>query len=394
MRTRNTGTYLLQAESLEPRTVPAGFVLSAAQPGEASLVRVLDGTTGAVKTQLDAFPGYTGGLLAAAGADRNKDGLPDRIAVGTRGGTTPHVKVFDASGNLLQSLFAYDAGFLGGVNVALGDVTGDGKDDVVTGAAAGTSPHVKVFDGTNAAEVRSFLAFDAGFKGGVNVGAGDTNKDGKEDVIVGAAVGTAPHVKVFDGASNALTKSFFAFDGAFVGGVRVSGGDLNRDGLDDIIVGAGPGAGSHVKVFKGDDLSLLNSRIVFEDGYTGGVYVGVSDVSGSGRDDLVVERTGGTARFRAFDDNGLDGPGHDLNDDRGGVAAQKIEGTVIAVNVAAGQLAIRLANGSVVTVAAGPGTKVERNNALATLAAFKVGDRGEAELPASGPALKIEAVGV
>ncbi|MDY3555762.1 VCBS repeat-containing protein [Gemmata sp. JC717] len=313
----STRSIQLHVMGLESRLVPAGFVLSESQPGQAAIVRVFDGTTGAVKTQFVAFAGYTGGLFAAAGADRNRDGLPDRIAVGTRGGTTPHVKVFDGSGNLLQSFFAYDAGFLGGVNVALGDVTGDGRDDVVTGAAAGTSPHVKVFDGATSATLQSFMAFDDGFKGGVNVGAGDTNRDGRDDVIVGAAAGTSPHVKVFDGRNPGLLKSFFAFDGAFVGGVRVAGGDLNHDGLDDIIVGAGPGAGSHVKVFKGDDLSLLSSKIVFESTYAGGVYVEVNDVSGNGLDDLVVERASGGARFRAFDDNGVDGPTHDLNDVNG-----------------------------------------------------------------------------
>jgi hypothetical protein len=307
----------LGVDALERRDVPAGFALSAALPGAPALVRVLDGTTGAVVSQIDAFPGFAGGLYAAAGADRDGDGLPDRIAVGTRGGAGPHVKVFDGSGNVLQSFFAYDPGFLGGVNVALGDVNHDGTDDVVTGAAAGTSPHVKVFDGVSSATLQSFLAFDDGFRGGVNVGAGDTNRDGFDDVIVGAAVGTAPHVKVFDGRTRDLLQSFFAFDGAFVGGVRVAGGDLNHDGQDDIIVGAGPGAGSHVKVFRGNDVALLSSRIIFEDTYHDGVYVGVSDVSGNGQDDLVVERASGGTCFRAFDDNGIDGPAHDLNDDNG-----------------------------------------------------------------------------
>src|SRR5688572_24568243 len=100
-------------DALERRDVPAGFVLSAALPGAPALVRVLDGTTGAVLRQFDAFPGYTGGLYADAGADRNGDRLPDRIVVGTRG-VTPHVKVFDgASGAVLQSFLAYDPRFRG-----------------------------------------------------------------------------------------------------------------------------------------------------------------------------------------------------------------------------------------------------------------------------------------
>lgn len=395
-----------RVEELEPRTVPAGFVVDAPERGEASVVRVLDGTTGAIKVQFDAFPGYTGGLNVDASNDRNGDALPDRVVVGTRGGTTPHVKVFDGSGNLLQTFLAYDAGFLGGVDVALGDVNNDRIEDVITGAAAGTSPHVKVFDGATGVTVRSFLAFDAGFQGGVNVDDGDINDDGFDDIVVGAAVGTSPHVKVFDGRNLNLLRSFLAYDGAFVGGVRVSGGDLNGDGQDDIITGAGPGAGSHVKVFRGSDLALLSSKIVFEDGYTGGVNVFVNDSSGNGRDDLIVERASGVVRYRAFDDNGVDGPFHDLFDDiyddnggavggtnGGSVTGQKVEGTVVAVNAAAGQVQLRAASGALVTVAAAPGAKIERNDESTTLAAFKVGDRGEAVLNTSGLALKIEATG-
>ena len=298
--------------------VPAGFVLDAPRTGEAAIVRIRDGTTGAVKMQFTGFEGYSGGLYADASDDRNNDDLPDRVVIGTLGGTTPHVKVFDgATGTLLQSFFAYDAGFLGGVNVAFGDVNRDGVNDIITGAAAGTSPHVKVFDGTTGSELRSFLAFDEGFRGGVNVGSADINRDGFDDIVVGASVGSSPHVKVFDGRTGSTLQSFLAFDGAFAGGVRVAGGDLNHDGQDDIIVGAGPGAGSHVKVFRGNDLAVLNSRIIFEDSYRGGVYLEVDDVSGNGLDDLVVERTSKLGRFRSFDDNGIDGPGHDINDDHG-----------------------------------------------------------------------------
>ncbi|MBM3980989.1 MAG: hypothetical protein FJ304_12020 [Planctomycetes bacterium] len=399
----------LKAEALEARTVPAGFILDAPEPGEAAVVRVLDGTTGAIKVQFDAFPGFTGGLTGDASNDRNGDGLPDRIAVGIKTGGPPHVKVFDGSGNLLQSFFAYDTTFLGGVDVGLGDVNDDGVEDVITGALGGNAPHVKAFDGRDGHLLHSFLAFDAGFRGGVNVDDGDTNNDGADDIIVGAAIGAAPHVKVFNGRTGSELQSFYAYDGAFVGGVRVSGGDLNGDGRDDIVTGAGPGAGSHVKVFRGDDLGLLSSKIVFEAGYAGGVDVFVNDSNGNGSDDLIVERTG-LVRYRAFDDNGVDGPFHDLYDDvyddnggasgggsgsgnSGGITGTKVEGTVVAVNAAAGQVAIRTRGGTVLTVAAAPGAKIERNDLHTTLAAFKVGDLGEALLGTTGLALKIEAYG-
>ena len=77
------------------------------------------------------------------------------------------MRVFDGrSLALLRSFFAYDQGFMGGVNVAAGDVNGDGKADIVTGAGPGAQPSVKVFNGANNTVLRSFLAIDESFRGG------------------------------------------------------------------------------------------------------------------------------------------------------------------------------------------------------------------------------------
>jgi hypothetical protein len=114
------------------------------------------------------FPGFAG-TVTLASADLTGDGVPDLVAAAGAGGG-PHVKVRDgASGSELASFFAFDPAFRGGVNIAVGDVTGDGTPDVVAAAGAGGGPHVKAFDGRSMAEVRSFFAHDVAFAGGVNV---------------------------------------------------------------------------------------------------------------------------------------------------------------------------------------------------------------------------------
>jgi hypothetical protein len=241
-------------------------------------VKVFDGNSGATVHSFFAFdPAFQGGVFVAAG-DVNGDGTAD-IIVGADAGGGPHVKVFDGKSlQLLHSFFAYDAAFGGGVSVAAGDVNGDGRADIITGTAAGFT-HVKAFSGSSSELLVSFIAY-SGFQGGVYVAAGDVNGDGKADIITGAGPGAGPHVKAFDAASNALLASFFAFDGGFIGGVRVAAGDVTGDGIDDIIVAAGPGAGPHVKAFKGDTGLLVHSFLVAAPSFNGGVFVAAGDVTG------------------------------------------------------------------------------------------------------------------
>src|SRR5439155_41844 len=112
----------------------------------------------------------------------------------------------------LQSFFAYAPNFSGGVHVAAGDVNGDGRADIVIAPAGGMSgPQVKVFDGTNGNLLQSFFAYAPNFHGGVFVAAGDLNGDGKDDIITGAGAGGAPQVKVFDAVTLQAIDSFFAY---------------------------------------------------------------------------------------------------------------------------------------------------------------------------------------
>src|SRR5262245_26567616 len=62
-------------------------------------------------------------------------------------------------------------------------------------------------------------------------------------LMTGAGQGGGPHVQVFEGVPRVLAHSFLAFPPAFLGGVHVALGDVNGDGVPDLIVGAGPGGG-------------------------------------------------------------------------------------------------------------------------------------------------------
>ncbi|MBX9584661.1 MAG: FG-GAP-like repeat-containing protein [Gemmataceae bacterium] len=124
-----------------------------------------DGTT---RFSIDPYPGFTGGVHVAAG-DLNGDGLADIVTGAGPGG--PQVAVSDGgTGVILRSLFAYDPTFRGGVSVAAGDVNGNGIVDIATGVGPGGGPNVNIFDGATSAVLQSFYAYDPAFTGGVFVG--------------------------------------------------------------------------------------------------------------------------------------------------------------------------------------------------------------------------------
>src|SRR4051812_2468817 len=64
-----------------------------------------------------------------------------------------------------------------------------------------------------------------------------------------------------------------SLSGVFTGGVSVAAGDVNGDGILDLITGAGPDGGPHVKVISGATGQQLNSFYAYEPGFTGGVFV-------------------------------------------------------------------------------------------------------------------------
>ena len=225
------------------------------------------------------------------------------ILVAPDRGGGPNIRIFDAAGNLLQSYFAYDVNYLGGVRVALGDINGDGTPDVITAPEAGAPSNVRVFNGIDGqplpGPLGSFLAFDPGFLGGLYLAAGDVNGDGKSDIIVGADAGAGPNVVIFDGATGQPFRSFFAYDPAFLGGVRVAAGDVTGDGRADIITGSGS-ATPHVRIFNGLTSAMIASFFAYDPGFQQGIFVAAGDVNGDGRADVITGTGVGPPHIKAF----------------------------------------------------------------------------------------------
>jgi hypothetical protein len=256
---------------------------------------------GAVLARFLAYdPSFTGGVHVAVG-DINGDGVDD-VITGPGSGGGPHVKVVDgtrlgqllpngeiADSALLYTFQAYDESFRGGVYVAAGDINGDGRADVVTGAGDGGGPAITIFDGKTGSLMYTMLAYEDSFRGGVTVAVGDVTGDGRDDIIAGSGPGGGPSVAVFDGANREKVGSFYAYDPNFRGGVNVAAADLDGDGVAEIITGSGLGGGPLVGLYrgaKGSQVGVLN--VASRAGAVNGLRVAAADVTGDGRADLIV----------------------------------------------------------------------------------------------------------
>jgi len=293
------------------------------------------------------------------GSDFNGDGIHDFIvgayqnddAANLAGsayiffGSTSLSGTFDLSGGV-QSPDVTILGKAGGDRLgrsvsSVGDVNGDGFDDIIVGAhqnadaaatagaayiffGAGNLSGTKSLGGGESADVTILGKAGVDRLGDAVSGVGDVNGDGFDDVIVGAyfnddGPGTgAGAAYIFFGASDLSgTKSLGegqSADVTILGKVAndnlgdvVSGvGDVNGDGFDDIIVGAplnddgpGTGAGAAYIFFGASDLSGTKSLgegqsadITIlgkaDSDNLGGAVSGAGDVNGDGFDDIIV----------------------------------------------------------------------------------------------------------
>jgi len=297
---------------------------------------------------------YSGRSVSGAG-DVNGDGLADLIvgAFRAEGDSNWYAgesyvvfgKVSAGSVDLANlgsggfRIDGFDAGDRSGFSVSgAGDVNGDGLADLIVGALGGdpngdydAGESYVVFGKTSADTVDlgalgsggfRIDGFDAGDRSGFSVsGAGDVNGDGLADLIVGA-IGAAPNGDRYAGESYLVfgTASSTPIDLATLGGgfridgidaydragISVSGaGDVNGDGLADLIVGASGAnpngiddAGESYVVFgkasaSAVDLGNLGSggfRIdgFYWSGHSGFSISGAGDVNGDGLADLIV----------------------------------------------------------------------------------------------------------
>ena len=223
------------------------------------------------------------GAIAAdvrtASADVNGDGFADTILV-TGPGVPIRVAVVSGKDNttlLVQPFDPFPPGagqgaFTAGGFVAAGDFDNDGRAEFVVTPDRSGGPRVSIYSvQPDGALVRraNFFTVDPDFRGGDRATVGDINGDGVADLVVAAGFGGGPRVAVIDGKKvfttngfadgDRLVRDFFAFPDVVRNGVYLAAGDVDGDGFADLIFGAAAGASPQVLIVSGQKLITQGS---------------------------------------------------------------------------------------------------------------------------------------
>jgi len=227
-----------------------------------------------------------------------------KLVVAPEAGQIPEVSILDSAGNFESSFLAYDQKFTGGVNLAVGDVNNDGQLEIITAPMASGGPHIRVFDDQGRV-LFQFFAYEANFHGGVNLAVGDVNNDGKDEIVTAPFSSYVPEIKVFDD-HHLIKGNFLAFESSMTAGVKISVGDVNDDGWPEIVAIPAKNAEPKIKLFslKG---TLKGEFLAYNQNLSGGVKVLARDISGDRRPEvLVLPNKGSASLLRIYDWNGTE----------------------------------------------------------------------------------------
>lgn len=221
------------------------------------------------------------GVNVAVGNVRGKKDRKEIITSPMLGGG-PQVRVFNAKGESLYngSFYAFPEDFRGGVNIAVCQTNGRGHDEIIASAGPSGSTHVRTYDSRGNYLGLDFRPFAEENRGGATVACANVDGGKEEEVIFGMQSFGLPYVKVYKTNSDkAILGDFKAYDDNYKGGVQVSGGDMDNDGMDEVIVAPTWDGGPQIRIFEAYGQETKAGALVYESDFKGGVRAGVGQLT-------------------------------------------------------------------------------------------------------------------
>jgi hypothetical protein len=223
------------------------------------------------------------------------------IITASLSGTNSKVKVISSHRKEILKVVPFVKWYKEEVSVAFGDINRDGKDEIIVGAGKNALPTIKIYD-LSGNLIKEFLAFEKSFRGGVEVAVDDVDGDMFLDIVATRAYGDKPEIKIFNGNYEEIG-NFVIFPKRFKTGLRLAIGDINGDCVKEIIVTPRQGE-PEIVAFRVDGLKIADFS-AFESSYKEGLSITAGDFNNDGIAEIVASTIKGhRAEIKFFNSKG------------------------------------------------------------------------------------------